>query len=323
MGRVCCRRQAQRIRRPPAHVKIFLAGGTGVVGMRLVPLLASAGHSITAIGRTPEKRAALSRYGAKPVEVSIFDGDRLRQAVSGHDAVINLTTAVPPASKALIPGAWRPTAQIRTVGSANLADAARTGGVTRYVQESFAPIYEDAGDKWIDERSPVRAARYNRAVLDAEHAAQAFTTDGREGVVLRFAFLYGPDSDYLHDMIANVRRGWAPGFGPDGYISSLSHDDAASAVAAALNLPEGIYNVTDNEPVTKREFFRALSSAVGAPEPRFPPAWISYLFGSLGETLARSQRVSNRKLRTASAWSPKFPSVREGLAEAVAKRRRA
>jgi nucleoside-diphosphate-sugar epimerase len=237
--------------------------------------------------------------------------------------VINLPTAIPPASKALIPGAWRPTARIRRIGSANLAAAARAGGATRFIQESFAPIYEDAGNKWIDERSPVRAARYNRAVLDAEHAAEAFTDGSREGVVLRFAFFYGPDSDFLHDMIANVRRGWAPGFGPDGYISSISHDDAASAVVAALQLPAGIYNVTDNEPVTRREFFQTLATVVGAPEPRFPPAWISHLLGSLGETLARSQRMSNRKLRTASAWSPKFPSVREGLAEAVAKRRRA
>jgi nucleoside-diphosphate-sugar epimerase len=303
-------------------VKIFIAGGTGVVGTRLVPMLAAAGHSMTAIGRTPEKRAALSRYGAKPVDVSLFDLDRLRQAVAGHAVVINLATAIPPASKALMPGAWRATARIRRTGSANLADAARTSGATRYIQESFAPIYEDAGDKWIDERSPVRPARYNRAVVDAERAAESFTAADREGVVLRFAFFYGPDSDFLHDMIANVRRGWAPGFGPDGYVSSISHDDAASAVVAALQLPAGIYNVTDNEPVTKREFFRALATAIGAPDPRFPPSWISHLLGSLGETLARSQRMSNRKLRTASAWSPRFPSVREGLPEAVMKRRR-
>ncbi|HKC58224.1 MAG TPA: NAD(P)-dependent oxidoreductase [Vicinamibacterales bacterium] len=303
-------------------MNIFIAGGTGVVGTRVVPMLASAGHSITAIVRTPEKRAALSRYGAKPVEVSLFDADRLRQAVRGHDAVINLATAIPPASKALMPGAWRANARIRRIGAANLARAAASGGATRYIQESFAPIYEDAGDRWIDESSPIRPARYNRAVVDAERAAQAFTGSGREGVVLRFAFFYGPDSDFLHGMIANVRRGWAPGFGPDAYISSISHDDAASAVVAALNLPAGIYNVADDEPVTKREFFGTLAAAVGAPEPRFPPSWVSHLLGSLGETLARSQRLSNRKLRGACAWSPRFPSVREGLVEAIAKRRR-
>ena len=285
-------------------------------------MLASAGHSVSAVVRTPEKSAALSRYGAKPVDVSLFDPDRLRQAVSGHDVVINLATAIPAASKALIPGAWRANARIRRIGAANLAAAATSAGATRYIQESFAPIYDDAGDRWIDETSPIRPARYNRAVLDAERAAESFTSSRRAGVVLRFAFFYGPDSDFLHDMIANVRRGWAPGFGPDGYISSISHDDAASAVVAALQLPPGIYNVTDDEPVTKREFFHALAMAIGAPEPRFPPSWISHLLGSLGDTLARSQRMSNGKLRGACGWSPKFPSVREGLADSIAKRRR-
>jgi len=74
--------------------------------------------------------------------------------------------------------------------------------------------------------------------------------------------------------------------------------------------------------VTKREFFQTLADVVGAPEPRFPPSWASHLLGSLGETLARSQRMSNRKLRAASPWSPRFPSVREGLVEAIARRRR-
>ena len=285
-------------------------------------MLASAGHSITAVGRTPEKRSALRQHGATPVEASLFDADGLRRVVSGHDAVINLATAIPPASKALIPGAWIPNSRLRRIGSANLAAAAKASGAARYIQESFAPIYADAGSAWIDERSPVRPARYNRAVVGAENAAQSFTGDGRDGVVLRFSFFYGPDSEFLHGMIANVRRGWAPGFRPEAYISSISHDDAAAAVVAALDLPAGIYNVTDDEPVTKREFFRSLAAAVVAEEPRFPPSWISHLLGSLGETLARSQRMSNRKLRTASGWSPKFPSVREGLVEAVAKRRR-
>jgi hypothetical protein len=53
------------------------------------------------------------------------------------------------------------------------------------------------------------------------------------------------------------------------------------------------------------------------------PSWVPHLLGSLGETLARSQRLSNRKLRSASGWSPKYPSVRVGLTDAVEKRRRA
>ena len=41
-------------------------------------------------------------------------------------------------------------------------------------------------------------------------------------------------------------------------------------------------------------------------------AWTHYLFGSLGEMLARSVRVSNRKLREECAWVPKYPSTHEG-----------
>src|SRR5258706_15569208 len=105
-------------------------------------MLASAGHSITAIVRTPEKRAALSRYGAKPVEVSLFDADRLRQAVRGHDAVINLATAIPPASKALMPGAGRANARLRLIGAANLARAPGSGGAPPHLHGSAPPLFE-------------------------------------------------------------------------------------------------------------------------------------------------------------------------------------
>ena len=57
---------------------------------------------------------------------------------------------------------------------------------------------------------------------------------------------------------------------------------------------------------------KALAAALGAPSPRFPPRWSVGLVGSAGELLSRSQRISNRRLRSRSAWAPKYPSVREG-----------
>jgi len=82
------------------------------------------------------------------------------------------------------------------VVSANLATSALACGAARFIQESFAPIYEDAGDAWIDERGPIRVARYNRSVLHAERAAERVTPEGVAGVVLRFAYFYGADSDF-------------------------------------------------------------------------------------------------------------------------------
>ena len=64
----------------------------------------------------------------------------------------------------------------------------------RFVQESFAPIYADNGDGWIDETAPVKAARYNRTTLDAERSADRFTAGGGTGVALRFGWFYGPDA---------------------------------------------------------------------------------------------------------------------------------
>jgi nucleoside-diphosphate-sugar epimerase len=132
--------------------------------------------------------------------------------------------------------------------------------------------------------------------------------------VLRFAAFYGADSRFLADMIALVRRGIAPLPGkPGAFISSVSHDDAAAAVVAALELPPGTYNVSDDEPVTHRQYFDSLAAALELPSPRLPPAWATPLFGSAGSMLARSQRISNRKLKEACGFRAQFPSVREGF----------
>lgn len=294
-------------------MKIFVAGATGALGRRIVPMLVAEGHSVTAIARTAEKGAHLIRQGATPAQVSLFDEAALRGALERHEVVINVATAIPASSRVFVPGAWRENKKVRGKGAPTLVRAAHAAGVTRFIQESYAPIYADAGDRWIDESSSVRAPRYNHAVIDAEQAALSFTGAGRTGVVLRFANFYGPDSSFTADMIGMVRKGWAPVIGDAaGYISSVSHDDAASAVIAALRAPAGIFNVADDEPLRKREFFDALARALGANPPKYPPSWLRYLTGSIGETLARSLRISNAKLKRETGWSPEYQSAREG-----------
>jgi nucleoside-diphosphate-sugar epimerase len=234
--------------------------------------------------------------------------------------VINLATHMPSSSTQLLRrSAWKENDRIRAVGSANLVDAALAEGVGRFVQESFAPVYPDRGDDWIDEQTPLRTASYNRTILDAENSAARFTAGGRTGVVLRFAGFYGPDSRFLQEAIGHVRHGRAflPG-APGAYVSSISHDDAASAAAAALYIPAGVYNVVDDEPLTRRDYFESLAQALGIPAPRPFPVWMKLLLGSLSELLSRSLRISNLKLRSVSAWEPKYRSVREGWPSVVA-----
>lgn len=286
-------------------MKIFIAGGTGVIGRRVVPLLRSVGHDVTALSRSVQSDRVLEDLGARAVRGDVFTLPDFEA-----DAVINLATSIPPASRTFLPGAWRKTTEIRRIGSSNLAQAAARAGAKRFIQESFGPVYPDRGDQWIDETTPLVPVRYNRAVVDAERNAQSFNGTW---VILRFAFFYGPDSDFTKQIIGMVKRGWAASFGrPEGFISSVSHDDAAAAVVAALELPSGVYNVVDDEPLTKREFNDSLADALGVRRPRFLPAWTARLGGSLGGMLARSQRISNRKLREKSRWRPAYPSASDG-----------
>jgi nucleoside-diphosphate-sugar epimerase len=283
-------------------MRIFITGATGVIGRRLVPLLRGSGHEVTAAARS----------------LDLFDGRTVLHAIDGHDTVVNLATHIPAPSRMILPWAWRQNDRLRRVASATLVEASIAAGVSRFVQESFAPIYENYGDSWIDERMPRRPVSYNRTVIDAEESAGRFSRSGGAGVVLRFGSFYGPDALQTSELITQVRKGWAllPG-PPSSYISSLSHDDAASAVAAALALPAGVYNAVDDEPVTHRVFVDSLAAALGVASPKLPPAWLTPVFGSLGEMLSRSLRVSNRKLRSASGWAPQNASVREAWAMVV------
>ena len=301
-------------------MKILVTGATGVVGRRLVPLLVRSGHLVAAVARSPEGRQELSSLRATAVAADLFAPDSLRRAVAGCGAVVNLATHMPSSAlRMVVPGAWSENDRVRRIGSENLVVAALAEGVDRFVQESFAPVYPDCGDRWIEEDMPIRPANYNLTVLDAERSAARFTKAGGEGVVLRFGNFYGPDSRLLAGVIHSVRRGRVPLPGnPGSFVSSVSHDDAATAAAAALGVPPGVYNVVDDEPVTRREYFDSLANALGVPAPKFPPHWAGLLLGSVGELLARSQRISNRKLKSVSDWTLKYPSVRQGWPAVVA-----
>jgi nucleoside-diphosphate-sugar epimerase len=194
-------------------------------------------------------------------------------------------------------------------------DAAIAVGVRRFIQESFAPIYADGGDAWLDESSPVRPARYSRTVLDAESAAARFTMAGRIGIVLRFGALYGSDA-VLAEMIEMARKRWSPLPGSsNAYWSSLAQDDAAAAVVAAIKptVRAGTYNIADDTPLRRADWVAALARAVGVPMPKFMPTWTTNLAGSGVRLLSRSQRISNEKFRRAAGWSPMWSSALQGL----------
>jgi len=301
--------------------RVFIAGGTGVIGRRVIPALVRAGYNVTATARSSASADRLRGMGAEPVLVSLFDATALRRAAGKPDIVINLATHMPSSTtQMMLPWSWRENDRVRREGSANLAAAARATGADCYIQESFAPIYADGGVQWIDETWPVAPVRYNRTILDAERAANTFTREGGRGIVLRFAFFYGPDAFTVRDMIAMARKGLAPMPGkPEAYISSVSHDDAASAVVAAITATSGTYNVVEDEPTTRAEWTAALARAVGVEQIKPIPKPLEVLGGPIVGLLGRSLRISNRKFRDVTGWKPATRSMRDAWPELVAR----
>jgi nucleoside-diphosphate-sugar epimerase len=309
-----------RIDAKETAMKILLTGATGVIGRRVVPLALAAGHEVTAIVRSPPKAAALGLGNARIVQVDLFDAGAVMHAVAGHDIVVNLATHMPSSSaRMLLRSAWRQNDRIRRLASRNLVAGARGSSVQTFIQESFAPVYPDCGERWIDETIPITPARYNESIQDAEHNALGFSDGGRRGIVLRFGAFYGADARHCMDLIHAVRKGWAPLPGsPGAFISSVTHEDAARAVVGAFDLPAGIYNITDDEPVSRRDYAGALAAALGVPAPKFPPPGFKYLLGSAGRLLARSQRISNGKFKQATGFTFRYPSVRSGWPAVIA-----
>jgi UDP-glucose 4-epimerase len=163
------------------------------------------------------------------------------------------------------------------------------------VQESIAIVYADRGAYWLEEDAPGARGGVTTTPQTAEsNPPERF---GGESVVLRFGQFIGPDSRSTLAALEAARGGASVAPGPPGaYHPTVWLDDAAAAIAAALRVPAGTYNVADADPATNGEMDAALAAVVGieALRPR----------AAHDGPLARSQRVSIRRLREASGWAP-------------------
>jgi nucleoside-diphosphate-sugar epimerase len=305
-------------------MKVFLTGGTGVIGRPTAARLVEAGHTVRAVARRDAAAKQLRDAGVEPVAVDLFDAAAVRDAVTGCEAVLHLATNVPPYPKMGRPKNWTMHNRLRTEATRHLVDAARETGVRRMVKESVTFVYADGSDAWLDENAPLIAKLGMIApTIDGEKIALELADGDAAAIVLRFGLFYGGAGNRGTDemvKLARSRRSLMAGK-PGAYMSSIHADDAAGAVVAALDAPTGIYNVADDEPLTRRAALDTFAAAFGTKKLHLTPTWaIRLVAGSATEALTASQRVSNRKLRTATGWSPTYPSLREGWAADVARR---
>jgi nucleoside-diphosphate-sugar epimerase len=181
-------------------MRIFLAGSTGAVGRRLVPVLVGEGHEVYAMVRTPDRTPAVEASGAVALVGDGLDGDSVRRAVAQArpEVVVHHMTALKRVGNPRnFDRDFATTNRLRTEGTRHLLAAARAAGARRLIAQSFAgwPFAREGGpvkdeDAPLDPR-PQRGQRRSLAAI-RELEAMVVGGDGVEGVVLRLGPLYGP-----------------------------------------------------------------------------------------------------------------------------------
>jgi 2-alkyl-3-oxoalkanoate reductase len=308
-------------------MRIFVAGATGALGRRLVPLLVVDGHAVTAMTRTAGKAAGLRAAGAEPVVADALDRDAVLRAVCAArpEVVVHQATALAGVTNLRkFDKGFAATNRLRTEGTDHLLEAARAAGARRFVAQSFAgwPFARVGGpvkteDDPLDPDPPAQLRRTLDAIRHLEAAVGG--AGDLEGVVCRYGGFYGPGTSagvggYMLD---DLRRRRFPIVGAGTGVWSFVHiDDAASATVAAVEGGgPGIYQVADDDPAPVSDWLPALAAAVGARPPRRLPAWLGRLLGGEHAVVLMNEArgASNAKARRELGWRPAWPSWRQGF----------
>jgi nucleoside-diphosphate-sugar epimerase len=210
-------------------MRVLVTGGSGVLGSVSIPLLRDAGHTVDAPART---------------ELDLFDPEAVAVAVADKDAILHLATRIPPPERLADREAWRDTDRLRAEATPILVDAALAASVEWFLFPSIAFVYPETGEA--DESTPVADAvpEILLSALEAERHVARFDGNGRRGVVLRLGVLYAPSIG--KEMPAER---WA------AYGATLRIEDAGRAIAAATEIPGGVYNVvSDGERISNERF---------------------------------------------------------------------
>ena len=304
-------------------MRVFIAGGSGAVGRRMLPLLTAAGHTVVAITRSAENVARLRAPGIEPLVCDVLDGTKLTSVVrdAAPDVVVHQVTDLPAAmNPKQLREIYARNNRARGQGAANLIAAARAANVRRMVVQSMATWYRPDGSDikseddplWTDAPEPIGSAV--RTVADMESAV---LRDIPVAVVLRYGAFYGPGTWYARDgdIAQRVRKRGFPIVGA-GITSFIHVDDAASAGVAALEAPKsGIYNIADDEPARASDWLPVYARALGAPKPFRVPVFVARvaLGRPLTEWVVTMRGASNRKAREELGWHPRYASWRQGF----------
>jgi len=302
-------------------MKVFVSGATGVLGAAVIERLRSRDDDIVALAHSDAAGRKLQAMGIASRRADVTGRDDMTKTVAGCDAILHLATRIPAGTNMLNMSAWEENHRIRELGCERLVRAAKGAGIETIVFPSIVLVYPDSGVNWIDANTTrPSVTAFMRATLNAERSIEQFGEQDGRGIVLRMGQFYGRDR-MTKDMISMARKGWTLLFGPgDAYISWIWIEDAADAIVAAMDpkVRSGSYDIVDDDPVTRDQIVRTLEG-LARKKIRRVPTWPFKLMGAgITKILAGSRRVSNRRWKDATGWSPRVSTLGDGLQRVAA-----
>jgi nucleoside-diphosphate-sugar epimerase len=309
-------------------VKVFVAGGAGVLGRRLVPQLVARGHQVTATTTTPTKLDLLEQLGAEGVVMDGLDAVSVGEAVAKArpDALVHQMTGLSPAHTGK-PDLKHPdrffaaTNRLRSEGTDHLLAAAEATGVSHVVAQSFGAFGGIRQGGWVkteDDPMDPGPASARKGTEALRHLEDVVVQAG--GVALRYGSFYGPGA--IDDQVELVRKRQFPLVGGGtGYMSWVHLDDAASATVLAMeHKASGVFNIVDDEPAPASAWLPYLAACAGAKRPMRVPKWLARLLaGEMAVMMMTEARgFSNAKAKRELGWELSHPSWRQGFKEELA-----
>ena len=310
-------------------MRVFVAGGSGVLGRRLVPQLVALGHQVTATTTSAAKLDLLAQLGADGVVMDGLDAVSVGEAVAKArpDAIVHQMTAISVAH------AGKPdfrhfdrwfatTSRLRTEGTDHLLAAAEATGVSHFVAQGYASWNGIRQGGWVKtEEDPLdllAGTAAHAGMVAIGHVEDVIVKAG--GAVLRYGWFYGPGA--IDDLVEVVRKRQFPVVGGGtGYSSWVHLNDAASATVLAVEQQvKGVFNIVDDEPAPASEWLPYLAACAGAKPPMRVPKWLARLLaGQVAVTMMTEGRgFSNAKARRELGWELRYPSWRQGFKAGLA-----
>jgi nucleoside-diphosphate-sugar epimerase len=281
-----------------------LVVGCGYVGLPLALELAGQGHAVTALRRNPAPISSVLREAAiQTMAADISEPDSLRKVKAEFDIVVDCVASAG--------GTADDYQQVYFEGMRNLVGWLARSPVTKLIYTSSTSVYGQTDGSWVDERSPAEPqSQTAQILLNTERLLLESAI--ASAIVLRLSGIYGPGRGYWFRQFIEGKAA-IEGAG-DRVLNMIHRDDVVRAVVAMVQVPKlgGIYNVSDDEPVTQRELLTWFAGETNLPLPQASASEAKQF-----PRAASSKRICNRKLKKDLGFQLKYPTFREGYRQAI------